>query len=81
MRHPMPCPGCRRIIDASVRLCPHCGVDTDAKLAPLRPLLMLVVLLVVLLGLAIRGVDLRLLGGLALGLILALVIGLRRTRR
>jgi hypothetical protein len=32
----MPCPRCRQIVDARERLCPHCGIDTDAKLAPAR---------------------------------------------
>lgn len=35
-RYPMPCPGCREMIDARDKLCPHCGIDTDAKLAPFR---------------------------------------------
>jgi len=30
----MPCPQCRRLIDARVHLCPHCGVDTDKSYCP-----------------------------------------------
>jgi hypothetical protein len=30
----MPCPRCRKIIDAGERYCPHCGADTDAMLGP-----------------------------------------------
>ena len=41
-RYPMPCPGCRKIIDARDHLCPHCGIDTDAKLAPFRAILPIV---------------------------------------
>jgi hypothetical protein len=34
--YPMPCPGCGKIIRAQDRLCPYCGIDSDAKLWPLR---------------------------------------------
>lgn len=34
-RYPMPCPACRRMIDAWNVLCPYCGVDTDAVLGPM----------------------------------------------
>jgi hypothetical protein len=82
MRHPMPCPGCRRIIDATDRLCPHCGVDTDAKLAPLRTVLVLfVVLLAVGGGLAIGGVDVRVLAAVGLGAVIAFLVVRRRKRR
>ena len=81
VRYPMPCPGCRRIIDATDRRCPHCGVDTDAKLAPLRTILVLVVFLLVLGGLAVRGVDARLLVGIGLGLVFAAFLGRWRARR
>jgi hypothetical protein len=50
LRYPMPCPGCRRIIDARERYCPYCGIDTDAKLWPLRaalPLGAVAILLVI----------------------------------
>ncbi len=30
----MPCPRCRKLIDAGERYCPHCGADTDAMLGP-----------------------------------------------
>lgn len=48
LQHPMPCPGCRRIIDARERFCPYCGIDTDAKLWPLRAALPLVAVALVL---------------------------------
>lgn len=42
--YPMPCPGCRRIIDAREHLCPYCGIDTDKKLANARVVFMWVAL-------------------------------------
>ncbi len=45
--YPMPCPGCGKMIDARDHLCPHCGIDTDAKLAPLRAALPIVAVLLV----------------------------------
>jgi hypothetical protein len=74
VRYPMPCPGCHRIIDARERYCPYCGVDTDAKLWPLRAALPLVAVA----SLLVIGVLLRaglffyaVLIGLALGLAVA----------
>jgi hypothetical protein len=43
----MPCPGCRAMIDARDKLCPRCGVDTDAKLAPASAVLFFVAFLAV----------------------------------
>jgi hypothetical protein len=39
----MPCPRCRSIVDARVRRCPHCGVDTDAMLDPARTVIALLI--------------------------------------
>lgn len=81
-RYPMPCPGCRRMIDARDRLCPYCGIDTDAKLAPLRALAPFVAIgLVVLVGALLGGGRLPYvaLGGLAIGA--AAILLLSRLKR
>lgn len=44
----MPCPQCRKLIDARVRLCPYCGVDTNKKLAGARLVFMFVSIALVL---------------------------------
>ncbi len=31
-KYPMPCPRCHKMIDATDKLCPYCGVDTDEAL-------------------------------------------------
>jgi hypothetical protein len=56
----MPCPGCMRLIDARVRLCPYCGVDTVKKLMPAR---MIFTVLVVLLVMGIFGAIRYCVGG------------------
>jgi hypothetical protein len=44
----MPCPKCRTLMDARLKLCPHCGADTDQKLMPLRLVFPLVAVALVL---------------------------------
>jgi len=44
----MPCPQCKTLIDARLKHCPHCGVDTDKKLMPARIIFMFVTIAVVL---------------------------------
>ncbi|HEY3356677.1 MAG TPA: zinc ribbon domain-containing protein [Polyangia bacterium] len=44
----MPCPQCKTLIDARLKLCPHCGVDTDKKLMPARLIFMFVSIALVL---------------------------------
>lgn len=71
----MPCPGCRKMIDARDHLCPYCGIDTDAKLAfgrMVSPLIAVGLLLAVgyLLGLLPRALAFGLVAGtVTLGLV------------
>ena len=44
----MPCPQCKTLIDARLRICPHCGVDTDKKLKGARLVFMFVTIALVL---------------------------------
>lgn len=54
-KYPMPCPACGKMIDARDHLCPYCGVDTDAKLWPLRAALPLVAVVILLfIGILLR---------------------------
>jgi uncharacterized paraquat-inducible protein A len=74
-RYPMPCPKCRKIIDARQRFCPYCGIDTDAKLRPWAIALpAALVVAAIILGIAARAGYLHyvLLAGLGLGMIFAL---------
>lgn len=43
----MPCPQCKTLIDARLKHCPHCGVDTDRKLRGARIVFMFVTLAVI----------------------------------
>jgi hypothetical protein len=44
----MPCPQCKTLIDARLKHCPHCGVDTDKKLRGARVVFMFVTIALVL---------------------------------
>jgi hypothetical protein len=44
----MPCPQCKTLIDARLKHCPHCGVDTDKKLLPARIVFMFVTIALIL---------------------------------
>ncbi len=81
LRHPMPCPGCRKIIDASAHLCPYCGVDTDAKLAPLRAALPFVLVgLLLVAGASTRMLTPGVAIALCVGFVAAMVLASRRKR-
>lgn len=50
-KYPMPCPRCRKMIDATDKLCPYCGVDTDEALWAARAVFPFVAVgLVILIG-------------------------------
>ena len=72
VRYPMPCPRCRRIVDARERRCPHCGADTDAILAPARAIVPVAVVGVMLVLVAVFRAGafwVALLGGLLAGMV------------
>lgn len=82
-RYPIPCPGCRRIIDARDHLCPQCGVDTDAKLAPIGMALPAMIVGILLGAGALAGGSEATwiwMIGLGVGLVVALAMVLYRRR-
>ena len=81
-RHPMPCPGCRKMIDATDHLCPHCGIDTDAKLWPFRAALPFVaVALVVGIGALFKALPPSFAFGIVAGTAAVVVVAILRRRR
>lgn len=75
----MPCPRCRRIIDARLRHCPHCGVDTDAMLRTPRALVPFVLIGLLVLAGAVDRFRPVIMAALA-GLVTALVVARLRRR-
>jgi hypothetical protein len=75
----MPCPRCRRIIDARLRRCPHCGVDTDAILR--TPMALAPLILIAVIALFVGPERLRpfIIGGI-IGLLVTLAVASRRRR-